>query len=138
MNMKLIGNNSSVFEIKIKRRSNPNSTHEWDRKWLIVNVNLKLSGFISNFDTEILIDDLNFLDDSLSKFTKEITLLAEFKTLEETIYFKIGKHDNNQFLCSGFLKYPAGSSNKLNFAFECDIGAINSFIKDMESAKMNI
>jgi hypothetical protein len=117
--MEIKGNNA-LINIEILGKSNPSATNEWDKKWLMVKIKIKLIGFNADFRTEILIDDflefLKSIENALNRNDNEF----EFKTMEESIYLKGTINHLGSIEWNGFVVHPVGNGNKLIFKFESE------------------
>jgi hypothetical protein len=133
--MKLVGDNAKLA-LKILRFSNPTASNEWDKKWLTVVFNLELHGFKTNYESELLIDDFsNFLEAIEGVLDRDAKVLV-FNTLEESFQLK-GKIDALQNIeWEGFLIYPVGSGNKLEFKCTSDFYQLNR-MKDEIKSELN-
>lgn len=117
--MELKGDNSFI-NIEVLGKSNPSAINEWDKKWLRVNVFLKLSGFTADFKSEFLIDDFTlFLNSIIRAINKEVKEL-EFKTMEDSFYLKGVINYLGNVEWSGYAVHPVGDGNKLTFKFESE------------------
>ena len=127
---------TSKFEIEILGRSNPNSTDEWDRKWIEVELKINLNGFNSLQYIELLDDDLIRFNISIGNALKDYSIPIIFDTLEEFLHIE-GRinQENNTIFWKGYSINPNDIRNKLDFNFETDIGQIE---KLQEELKMSL
>lgn len=129
--MRLIGN-TSLFEITILGKTRPQSEDEWDRRWIKIELNIKLNGFASRQFIEILSDDFvsfcNSIKNSLNDFSKTI----EFITLEESIFLQGTIQYNGQVVWKGYTIYPIGNGNKLSFRFETELAQVDNLYNDLQ------
>ncbi|MGC8825334.1 MAG: WapI family immunity protein [Bacteroidales bacterium] len=128
--MELKGDNAFI-NIDIISKSNPYATNEWDKKWLKVNVVLKLLGFTANFTSEFLIDDFILFLKSIERIINKETIEIEFKTMEDTFYLKGVLNHLGNIEWIGYAVYPVGNGNKLTFKFESEYNQLEYLRDDL-------
>jgi hypothetical protein len=129
--MKLIGNKSSI-EIITLGKTNPNSSDEWDKRWIKVELKISLEGFISQQRIELLDGDFERLYNSIDLSLKNFLIPIEFETLEESIYLKGNIEQSGQVYWEGYTIYPIGNGNKLSFRFETELAQLDNLLVDLK------
>lgn len=128
--MELKGDDS-LINIKVLGWSNPSAINEWDKKWIIVHIYLRIAGFTADYKAEFLCDDLLLFKESIEAALNNKSKEVELKTMEESVYLKgvVNYLGNIEWI--GLANYPIGSANKLHFKFESEYCQLVRLEKDL-------
>lgn len=129
--MKLI-DNTSLFEIILFGKTNPNSYNEWDKKWVRAELKIKLNGFTSHQTIQLLDEDLIRFYNSIKETLKDFSNPIVFNTLEESILLNGIVEPSGQVKWSGHIVYPINDGNKLLFRFETELAQVDNLYNDLQ------
>ena len=123
--MKILGDDALLELILISKITSDKKNVRWYDEWLTFNFKIKLNGFIANFDIDLTGSDIIEFIKSASH-TYELSFNKnspdiKFETLEESIYMKGIINYKGNIEWEGFVIYPVGDGNKLDFKFNTDL-----------------
>lgn len=125
-----IESENSLVQIDIIKRSNPNSNDYWDGNWLKANIKIDVSGFKSDFKTNLRSDDFQRFYSGLIKLQNNLSKEVEFNTMEEGLYLK------GNMEITGNIKWESISKsdddNTLKVFFETNVTTIELLTTEIE------
>ncbi|WP_157474931.1 hypothetical protein [Dyadobacter sp. Leaf189] len=129
-----IGSESKFVQIKILKRSYPESDDDSDIDWLDGEVKVVVPGFQALYKTYLRTDDLLYFYESLRIATIDQGATIEFNTIEEGLYLIGTKQTTGQILWEGIANVGR-PKNQLKFTVESDSQLIDHLINDVNKIR---
>jgi hypothetical protein len=132
MKFHLLGE-ETIIEIDVFYRDYPNSSDYWDGNWVTSKINIKIPGYLVNFDANLRTDELRDFANEIKLMSKLLKGKATLKNLDNYLHIECEMDKLGKIIWTAETCYPAGYGAVLKFEFESDQSFLIGLIKELET-----
>lgn len=132
MKFHLIGEETTI-EIDVLDRKYPNSSDYWDANWVTSKINIKIPGYLVNFDAYLRTDELRDFANEIKLMSKLLKGKATLNNLDNYLQIECEMNKTGKIIWTVETCYPAGYGAVLKFKFESDQSFLVELIKETEN-----
>ena len=132
MKFHLLGEETTI-EIDVLYRNYPNSSDYWDGNWVTSKINIKIPGYLVNFDADLRIDELRDFANEIKLMSKLLKGKAILNNLDNYLHIECEMDKLGKIIWTAETCYPSGYGAVLKFEFESDQSFLIGLIKELEN-----